>query len=162
MTEVKVEENANTSLELEEDENDEESIYNDPNGERRRERKLKFFAHHSFCFFLVAVIISFLENFGKMVFDPQIPPVMTDLMNWLSDTDEVASELQDLHVKLLRKLKRSVVPEKWEKAIIKLCYFCGCNDDAFEVERYGYLHSSIGVKLRILKNLVGENDLPHI
>jgi hypothetical protein len=33
MTEVKAtEENANASLELEEDENDEESIYSDPNG----------------------------------------------------------------------------------------------------------------------------------
>lgn len=45
-------------------------------------------------------------------------------------------------------------PEKWEKAIIKFCYFYGGSDDAFEVERYGYLHSSLGVKLRIIKNLL--------
>lgn len=54
----------------------------------------------------------------------------------------------------MRKLKRSVNPEKWEKAIIKFCYFYGGSDDAFEVERYGYLHSSIAVKLRIVKNLL--------
>lgn len=41
----------------------------------------------------------------------------------------VVSELQDIHVKLLRKLKRSVNPEKWEKAIIKFCYFYGGSDD---------------------------------
>lgn len=79
---------------------------------------------------------------------------MSDIMNWISNTDEVASELQDLHVKLLRKLKRSVVPEKWEKAIVKLCYFIGSNDDAFEVERYGYLHSDFKIKLRILKTML--------
>ena len=45
-------------------------------------------------------------------------------------------------------------PEKWEKAIIKFCYFYGGTDDAFEIERYGYLHSSLAVKLRIIKNLL--------
>lgn len=72
----------------------------------------------------------------------------------------VSAELQDLHVKLLRKLKRSVNPEKWEKAIIKFCYFYGGTDDAFEIERYGYLHSSLAVKLRIIKNLLeGQFDV---
>lgn len=72
----------------------------------------------------------------------------------------VAPELQDFHVKLLRKLKRSVNPEKWEKSIVKFCYSYGGSDDAFEVERYGYLHSSSAVKLRILKNLLeGQFDV---
>lgn len=66
----------------------------------------------------------------------------------------VSAELVDIHVKLLRKLKRSVVAEKWEKAIVKFCYSSMLSDDAFEVERYGYLHSSLGVKLRVLKNLL--------
>lgn len=78
---------------------------------------------------------------------------MTDLMSWMS-TDEVSPELQDIHVKLLRKLKRSVVPEKWEKAIIKFCYSYGGVRDAFEIERYGYKNSNFGTKLRILKNLL--------
>jgi remodeling and spacing factor 1 len=66
----------------------------------------------------------------------------------------VTPDLQDLHVKLLRKLKRSVNPDKWERAIVKFCFSYGGTDDAFEVERYGYLHSSFGVKLRIVKNLL--------
>ncbi|CRL00212.1 CLUMA_CG013486, isoform A [Clunio marinus] len=122
----------------EEDRDEEESVYSDPN---------------------VAVIVSFLDQFGTAVF-PDKPPVMSDLMDWISNTDEVSPELQDIHVKLLRKLKRSVNAEKWEKAIIKFCYFYGGADDAFEVERYGYLHSNLGAKLRILKNLLeGQFDV---
>lgn len=94
-----------------------------------------------------------MDNFGRDIFADNVP-VMSDLMDWLGNTDEVTNELHDLHVKLLRKLKRSVVPEKWEKAIIKFCYFYGNMDDAFQIERYGYLHSDFKVKLRILKNLL--------
>jgi remodeling and spacing factor 1 len=79
---------------------------------------------------------------------------------WLIAIFLVTPELQDIHVKLLRKLKRSVNPEKWEKAIVKFCYFYGGTDDAFEVERYGYLHSSHGAKLRIIKHLLeGQFDV---
>lgn len=36
--------------------------------------------------FLVAVIISFVDQFGSMVFVDK--PVMSDLMEWISNTDE--------------------------------------------------------------------------
>lgn len=85
---------------------------------------------------------------------PDNVPIFSDLMKQISDTDEIAPELLNLHVKLLRKLKKSVVPEKFEKALVKYCFSYGGTDDAFEVERYGYKHTSIGVKLRIIKNLV--------
>ncbi|KAL7048760.1 hypothetical protein ACKWTF_003481 [Chironomus riparius] len=129
MAEVKADEAVNSSLE--EDNEPEESVYSEPNA---------------------AVIVSFLENFGRDIF-PDNVPIMSDLMEWLA-MDEIAPELKDIHVKLLRKLKRSVIPEKWEKAIIKFCYFYGNMDDAFQIERYGYLHSDLKVKLRILKNLL--------
>lgn len=96
-----------------------------------------------------------MENFGNLVF-PDNAPVFSDLMNYLADTDEIAPELKDLHVKLLRKLRRSVVPERFEKALVKYCFSYGGTDDAFEVERYGYKHASLGVKLRIMKNLVNQ------
>lgn len=38
-------------------------------------------------FFLVAVIVSFLEQFGAMVF-PDKAPIMSDLMEWISNVDE--------------------------------------------------------------------------
>ena len=114
--------------------------------------------------------MSFLDQFGAMVFSDKVP-VMSDLMDWLSNVDEgkpgsviyeqnftfsisVPAELSDIHVKLLRKLKRSVNPDKWERAIVKFCFSYGGTDDAFQVERYGYLHSNPGVKLRIIKNLL--------
>lgn len=110
--------------------------------------------------FAVAVIVSFVDQFGPMVFTDK-PPITSDLIRWLSNTDDskfhskiekkatykiyqnylVLSELSKIHINLLRKLKRSVNADKWEKAIIKFCYFYGGADDAFEVERYGYLHS---------------------
>lgn len=37
--------------------------------------------------FAVAVIVSFLDQFGPMVFSDK-PPVMSDLMDWISNTDE--------------------------------------------------------------------------
>lgn len=80
-------------------------------------------------------------------------------MNQISNTDEIAPELQDLHVKLLRKLKKSVVPEKFERALVKYCFAYGGTDDAFEVERYGYKQTSTAVKLRIIKNLVSFSKL---
>lgn len=79
-------------------------------------------------------------------------------MEQISNTDEILPELKDLHVKLLRKLKKSVVPEKLEKALIKYCFSYGGTDDAFEVERYGYKQASTAVKLRIIKNLVSQKN----
>ncbi|CAO1308027.1 unnamed protein product [Diamesa hyperborea] len=100
-----------------------------------------------------AIIVSFLEQFGSILVADK-PPIMSELIRWLSNTDDVAPELQDLHVKLLRKIKKSVQPGKWENAIIKFCYSYGSNQDAWEVERFGYKKSNLSVKLRILKNLL--------
>lgn len=107
-----------------------------------------------FIFLLAATIISFLTNFGVLVFGENNVPIFSNLMSQISNSDEIAPELQDLHVKLLRKLKRSVVPDRFERALVKYCFSYGGTDDAFEMERYGYKHSSSAVKLRILKNLL--------
>lgn len=39
-------------------------------------------------FISVAVIVSFLDQFGPMVFNNDKPPIMTDLMEWISNQDE--------------------------------------------------------------------------
>lgn len=62
----------------------------------------------------------------------------------------VPQELVELHVKLLRKARKSVSNERWEKAVIKLCYSF-CKQDAWEIERFGYKKARISSKLRILK-----------
>lgn len=65
---------------------------------------------------------------------------------------EVPDALVDLHIKLLRRVKKSVHADKWERAILKFCQ--GYSIPGFwELEHNGYKGISIQLKLRILKVL---------
>lgn len=63
----------------------------------------------------------------------------------------VHPELAEIHIKLLRKLRKTVHPEKWERTLINFCYTFMKNQDAWEIERFGYKKASIPIKLKILK-----------
>lgn len=56
----------------------------------------------------------------------------------------------ELHVKLMRKLKKSVSFDRWEKAAAKYAHSYS-DQDGWEIERFGYKKISLGVKLRLLK-----------
>ncbi|XP_058798794.1 titin homolog isoform X2 [Phymastichus coffea] len=98
-----------------------------------------------------AVICSFLECFGKSC-GLEYPDIAR-LQEMLENCQEVSQELVDLHVKLLRKARKSVVPEKWERALIKFCHTYS-NQDGWELERIGYKKALIAIKLRLLKALL--------
>ncbi|KAF5282832.1 hypothetical protein FQA39_LY17482 [Lamprigera yunnana] len=95
-----------------------------------------------------AVICGFLEKFGVSCGLASID--FLDLQDMLENNQEVPQELVDLHVKLLRKARKSVSSEKWERAIIKFCHGF-CTQDAWEIERFGYKKARLSSKLRILK-----------
>ncbi|KAH8314103.1 hypothetical protein KR067_010502, partial [Drosophila pandora] len=97
-----------------------------------------------------AVICAFLQKFGK---DLGLNlPNFKNLQDWLTNNDEV-TELKDLHIKLLRKTRKTVHEKSWESALSKFCFGYSVQD-AWEVERFGYKNSSLRVKLRILRELL--------
>ncbi|XP_039969202.1 protein piccolo [Bactrocera tryoni] len=98
-----------------------------------------------------AVICAFLQKFAK---DLGIPlPNFKHLQEWLTNTDEVIDQLRDLHIKLLRKTRKTVHEKSWESALSKFCFSYSAQD-AWEVERFGYKKSSLKVKLRIFRELL--------
>ncbi|XP_055853016.1 microtubule-associated protein futsch [Episyrphus balteatus] len=98
-----------------------------------------------------AVICAFLEKFSEQL---QVNyPDFKQLQEWLSNTDEVPNGLRDLHIKLMRKTRRTVHECAWESALSKFC-FCYSSQDGWEIERFGYKKSSLKVKLRILRELL--------
>ncbi|XP_046422391.1 uncharacterized protein LOC124180689 [Neodiprion fabricii] len=98
-----------------------------------------------------AVICSFLECFGKSC-GIEYPDIAL-LQDMVENAQEVPQQLIDLHIKLLRKTRKTVSAEKWERALVKFCHTYS-NQDGWELERFGYKKARIAVKLRLLKVLL--------
>ncbi|XP_017064348.2 remodeling and spacing factor 1 [Drosophila eugracilis] len=97
-----------------------------------------------------AVICAFLQKFAK---DLGLSlPNFKHLQEWLTNNNEVP-ELRDLHIKLLRKTRKTVHEKSWESALSKFCFGYSVQD-AWEIERFGYKNSSLKVKLRIFRELL--------
>ncbi|XP_062861174.1 remodeling and spacing factor 1 [Trichomycterus rosablanca] len=97
-----------------------------------------------------AVVCSFLERYGVALDLPDM--TFPQLEAFLQETSSVPQPLIDLHVKLLRKLGKSVTHDKWEKYLVKVCQECN-SQFAWELERKGYPEMSMNCKADILKYL---------
>ncbi|XP_065384837.1 remodeling and spacing factor 1 isoform X3 [Macaca fascicularis] len=65
---------------------------------------------------------------------------------------KVPKELVELHLKLMRKIGKSVTADRWEKYLIKICQEFN-STWAWEMEKKGYLEMSVECKLALLKYL---------
>ena len=80
-------------------------------------------------------------------------PSILRLQELLEDSNDVKDELILFHVKLLRKLKKSVSLDKWERFVTKFAHTYS-SSDGWELERFGYKRAKLNLKLRLLKNLL--------
>uniref|UniRef100_A0A3P8RK53 Remodeling and spacing factor 1 n=1 Tax=Amphiprion percula TaxID=161767 RepID=A0A3P8RK53_AMPPE len=97
-----------------------------------------------------AEVCSFLERYGPALDLPEM--TFTQMERYLRDTTTVPKPLVDLHVKLLRKLGRSVTTDRWEKYLAKVCQELN-STWAWELEQKGYQEMSMECKSSILKYL---------
>ncbi|KAL0994638.1 hypothetical protein UPYG_G00125200 [Umbra pygmaea] len=97
-----------------------------------------------------AVICSFLERYGALLDLPEL--TFPQLERYLQDTSSVPKLLVDLHVKLLRKVGKSVSADRWEKYLVKICHEFN-STWAWELENKGYKDMSVESKTGILKHL---------
>ncbi|XP_057204741.1 remodeling and spacing factor 1 isoform X1 [Triplophysa rosa] len=97
-----------------------------------------------------AVLCSFLERYGSALDLPELN--FSQLERYLQETSAVPQPLIELHVKLLRKISKSVTTEKWEKYLIKVCQECN-STWAWELERKSYAEMTVEFKTGILKYL---------
>ncbi|XP_026047270.1 remodeling and spacing factor 1 isoform X1 [Astatotilapia calliptera] len=97
-----------------------------------------------------AEVCSFLERYGAALDLPEM--TFPQMERYLRDTTTVPKPLVELHVKLLRKLGRSVSADRWEKYLAKVCQELN-STWAWELEQKGYQEMSMECKSSILKYL---------
>ncbi|XP_066555424.1 remodeling and spacing factor 1 isoform X2 [Amia ocellicauda] len=97
-----------------------------------------------------AVVCSFLERYGAALDLPEL--TFPQLERALQETAAVPKPLVELHLKLMRKIGKSVSAERWEKYLIKMCQDFN-STWAWELEKKGYQEMTVECKTGILKYL---------
>lgn len=97
-----------------------------------------------------AVICSFIAQFGSKI---DIELNIEELKQGIEDQTNLNESLIDLHVKLLKKIRRYFVRDQWEKALIRYTLEYSY-EDAYELETLGYLKTRPSIKLQLLRRLL--------
>lgn len=97
-----------------------------------------------------AVICSFIRQFGDKI-DLELD--IEQLKCSIEDQETLADHLIDVHVKLLKKLRRYFVRDHWEKALIRYAYEYSY-EHGYELETLGYLKTRPSIKLQLLRRLL--------
>nr|XP_057936805.1 remodeling and spacing factor 1 [Doryrhamphus excisus] len=97
-----------------------------------------------------AEVCSFLERYGAALDLPEM--TFPQMEGYLRDKTTVPKPLIELHVKLLRKLGKTVSSDRWEKYLAKMCQELN-SAWAWELEQNGYQDMSMECKSSILKYL---------
>ncbi|XP_053312684.1 remodeling and spacing factor 1 [Spea bombifrons] len=97
-----------------------------------------------------AVVCSFLERYGALLDLPEL--TFPELEEALEETGGVTKPLMELHLKLMRKIGKSVTVDRWEKYLMKICQEYN-GTWAWEMEKKGYPEMSLECKVGLLKHL---------
>ncbi|OTF78127.1 hypothetical protein BLA29_006271, partial [Euroglyphus maynei] len=99
-----------------------------------------------------AIICSFLEKFGNYL---DLKYSIKHLKSMFEDYTKgmFRPDLIDLHIKLLRKRRKYINKEKWEKALMRFCSEYS-NIDAWNLEQFGYKNADLSLRLRIFLRLL--------
>lgn len=97
-----------------------------------------------------AVICCFLAQFGDKI---DLVLDIEQLKSSIENQEKLDESLIDIHVKLIKKIRRYFVRDQWEKALIK--FACEYSyEHAYEIESLGYLKTRPSVKLALLRRLL--------
>ncbi|XP_069748259.1 remodeling and spacing factor 1 isoform X2 [Narcine bancroftii] len=97
-----------------------------------------------------AVVCSFLERYGASLELPEF--TFPELEEALENKKSVPQPLVDLHLKLMRKIGKSVSFDRWEKYLLRICLEYN-STWAWEMEKIGYTEMDAECKLGLLKYL---------
>uniref|UniRef100_UPI00398ED635 remodeling and spacing factor 1 n=1 Tax=Pristiophorus japonicus TaxID=55135 RepID=UPI00398ED635 len=97
-----------------------------------------------------AVVCSFLERYGASLELPEF--TFPELEEALENKKAVPQPLVDLHLKLMRKIGKSVSFDRWEKYLLRICLEYN-NTWAWEMEKIGYTEMDAECKVGLLKYL---------
>ena len=97
-----------------------------------------------------AVICSFIERFGSII---DLDLDIEHLKNSIEDRENLDDSLIEIHVKLIKKIRKYFNRDQWERALIRFAAEYSY-EDAYEIERFGYLKTRPSVRLELLRRLL--------